>query len=375
MSNRNNKLKILYVIQKIHPEKAGAGINLHNFLPYCKDKFSYRVLALESNIKHTTDDESLSYFRYKTIVKNRQLLTITQTLNIFSFIKHILWCDIVHFKSTPKGIFIITLLGKIFGKKIIQEPTLVGHDDPNSFSNYKTGSLLNLSWKLSNTSVFISSDIKDNAGSFIGVPITRGVNLKKFHYIKNENLKETMNIEIDKLVITQVGKISDRKNQLTTIRIAKKIEDKLGIKLKVILVGPYLEDEYYNDIRKMVKTLNLDVMFTGHVDDVESYLSISDIYLFPSKDEGFGVSVIQALASGNQTFMSPVGCYKELLDLGFDGVVNGNEDEWVEKVCEHLSNIDIKSREKNRSLVESFDEEVVSKKTLSLYKSVINNNS
>ncbi|MGF1766068.1 glycosyltransferase family 4 protein [Enterovibrio makurazakiensis] len=373
MSNAKDDLKVLYIIQKIYPEKAGAGINLHNFLPYCANKFSHRVLALESSIDRTGIDEGLRYYRYKTKLRNRQLLTITQVLNVFSFINHLRWCDIVHFKSTPKGIFLITAIARLLGKKIVQEPTLVGHDDPNSFSNYKMGFLLNLSWKLSDAAVFISSDIRNHSREFAGFPINRGVNLDKFSHEKRNEPREKMHIGKDKIVISQIGKISDRKNQLSTIRIAKLLEEKLNTKMAVILIGPYLNDDYYQEICDTAKKLDLDIKFTGHVDNVESYLSTSDLYIFPSKDEGFGVSVIQALASGNHTFMSPVGCFNELRDLGFEGVIEGDDENWADKIFEYISGRDITYRLGNREMVESFDEEVISELTLKLYKNLQSN--
>ncbi len=370
MSTSKKKLKVLYVIQTIFPEKAGAGINLHYFLKHTRDKYESRVMAVESNINNIESDHSNGYVRLKKKTNLRQIATFLQFLNVFTYVKNVFWCDVVHFKSIPKGVFFISIIAKLLRKKIVQEPTLVGHDDPDSFKKYKTEKLLTYSWRLSDAAVFISQDVKSNSTGFNGTLIPRGVNLEKFSYLKSKHMKKNLSEKNNTIVFSQVGKISDRKNQIKTLHIVKLLSDLLNINAEIIFIGPKGDDDYMQALTEEIKSAGIDVSFTGHVDNVEDYLSISDIYLFPSKDEGFGVSVIQALASGNLTFMSPVGCYQELEHIGFKGVINGDTSEWVNIIADNISKTTLNDREINSSLVKGFSEEAVAKKVLSFYNSI-----
>ncbi len=63
----------------------------------------------------------------------------------------------------------------------------------------------------------------------------------------------------------------------------------------MIVVGKY--DEMKNLINSFS---NLNIVFVGHIpqDELKSYLSTSDIYLFPSLGEGCASSGMEALAAG-----------------------------------------------------------------------------
>ncbi|EOD79081.1 Exopolysaccharide biosynthesis glycosyltransferase EpsF [Grimontia indica] len=370
MNNKTRQKKVLYVIQSIYPEKAGAGINLHGFLKRARSTFDSRVLAVESNISPQSNDGNNGYVRKKKISNSGLFSMLLQVKNAPAYIKHVMWCDIVHFKSTPKGLLLITIIAKILRKKIIQEPTLVGHDDPNSFYKYKSKILLNLAWKLSDSYVFISEDVKNNSEGYQGTVIPRGVELSRFNNRVKSELYTELAIDKDTLVFSQIGRISDRKNQKMTLAIVERVREKLSLKVKLIFIGPKENNPYTEELEQLIAQSETDVYFTGHVDNVEDYLALSDIYLFPSKKEGYGVSVIQALASENITLMSPVGCYKDLEDLGFLGVVDGDTEQWAEKVVEVLSGNRLDFLQRNQSIVESLSQEKIVERVKEFYYAI-----
>ncbi len=58
-------------------------------------------------------------------------------------------------------------------------------------------------------------------------------------------------------------------------------------------------------------------MFLGHIDNKElpKYLRVSDIFVRPSRSEGFGISFPEAMASGVPVIATPVG---GIVDFLFD---------------------------------------------------------
>jgi glycosyltransferase involved in cell wall biosynthesis len=57
----------------------------------------------------------------------------------------------------------------------------------------------------------------------------------------------------------------------------------------------------------------------GATDRVADYLQAADLCIFPSDYEGFGVGLIEALATGTPVLSTPVGIARELIQEGETG--------------------------------------------------------
>jgi glycosyltransferase involved in cell wall biosynthesis len=61
------------------------------------------------------------------------------------------------------------------------------------------------------------------------------------------------------------------------------------------------------------------VRFLGRIDDVAPLLAAADLYLFPSETESFGLSALEALASGVPVIASRVGGIADVVQPGVTG--------------------------------------------------------
>lgn len=68
------------------------------------------------------------------------------------------------------------------------------------------------------------------------------------------------------------------------------------------------------------------VHFVGRQPDVTPYLSIADVFLFPSRNESFGVAAAEAMACGVPVVASRVGGIPELVEDGLTGYLVSPED-------------------------------------------------
>jgi glycosyltransferase involved in cell wall biosynthesis len=66
--------------------------------------------------------------------------------------------------------------------------------------------------------------------------------------------------------------------------------------------------------------LNDSVMFTGEVENVQEYLQASDIFVFPTENEAFGIALIEAMATGLPVIATRVGGLKDILEQGRNGL-------------------------------------------------------
>lgn len=69
------------------------------------------------------------------------------------------------------------------------------------------------------------------------------------------------------------------------------------------------------------KKLEDEIEFVGLVDNVEKYLSETDIFILPSKYEGMPMSIIEAMATGLPIVASNVGGIPDMIESGKEGIL------------------------------------------------------
>ena len=116
-----------------------------------------------------------------------------------------------------------------------------------------------------------------------------------------KRLRETLEIE-DKFVVGVVGRLTEQKNPFFIIDIFEKIKKHVD-NAYLIWAG---EGNLKTAVEKYVKRKNLmsSVKLLGIRDDVNKLYSAMDVFLLPSKFEGFGIVFVEAQMSGLQCYGS-----------------------------------------------------------------------
>ncbi len=146
---------------------------------------------------------------------------------------------------------------------------------------------------------------------------------------KNGLLKEKMGIKSG-INLLYAGRISKDKNldflSLVYDNLLKKIN-----KLNLIIVG---DGPYLPEMKTRYKK-NERVFFTGALDnkDLPEIYSFSDILVFPSTTDTFGMVVLEAQSCGLPAIVSDTGGPKEIIKNGITGwALSINHEEWEEKI-------------------------------------------
>jgi glycosyltransferase involved in cell wall biosynthesis len=63
-----------------------------------------------------------------------------------------------------------------------------------------------------------------------------------------------------------------------------------------------------------------DIRIPGQIDYVDDALAAADLYCLPSRYEGLGVALLEALATGAPCIASRVGGMREVLESGVSGI-------------------------------------------------------
>ena len=163
-------------------------------------------------------------------------------------------------------------------------------------------------------------------------------------------------------IITNIAAlVHGHKGQEYIIKAANLLKDNKN--LKFLLVGEGKDKEKYE---KMIKEYNLDnVELVGFKKNVGDYLEISDIFLFPSLNEGLGSILIDAMEFGKVIIATNVGGIPDLIKDNYNGLLITSADELAIKEA-------IEKLYKNKSLRERLSKKAKAESNKYQIKNLIN---
>lgn len=195
-----------------------------------------------------------------------------------------------------------------------------------------------------------------------------GVNLNRFKSIKDQaKLYDA----------AYFGRISKEKGIYTLLEAWKIVTTKTS-SAKLILLGG-IEKNIKHTLRDIVKKLELDqnVIFAGFVSDRQAVnmLSSSKIFVLPSTEEGFGLTVAEAMAIGLPCILSDLPALKENFRSAAVFVKPNDVEGLAQEISALLS--DPEKRRKlekiGKKIAQRFPWETVAEKELEVLKNVIKN--
>jgi glycosyltransferase involved in cell wall biosynthesis len=147
--------------------------------------------------------------------------------------------------------------------------------------------------------------------------IHSGVDLSKFHPVQFDSVrfKNVLGIPDEAIIVGTVGRLTPIKGHRYLIEAAKDIVEEYP-ETYFLFLG---DGELSSELRSLAIKLgvNENIRFLGWRPDVAEILSIFDIFVFPSLNEGMGKAVVEAMSLGKPIIASRVG---GILDLIIDGV-------------------------------------------------------
>ncbi len=115
-----------------------------------------------------------------------------------------------------------------------------------------------------------------------------------------------------------------------------------------------------------------DVLFLGYVegDDLQKLFKSAQLFVMPSLYEGFGMTVLEAMACGAPSLVSNINPLKEIAADGVEYVDPMGTEEIAKKMREIIENDDKKQAmvERGRKRAREFSWEKCAKRTLEVYK-------
>ena len=206
--------------------------------------------------------------------------------------------------------------------------------------------------------------------------IYNGIKLANFN---DRRAKYGMN-SVQTLRIINIGRLHlAEKGQDVLVKALSECSKK-GLKFHCNFVGdPFIvEPDAKIVLENMVKELDLlkDISFLGHRTDISELLSESDLFILPSKFEGFGLTILEAMACKLPVIASNQGGPADLIEHGKNGLLFKNEDyiDLAEKIIELSQNKELmqKISENGFEFVQKFDISTTCNSYYDLFEELVN---
>ncbi len=143
--------------------------------------------------------------------------------------------------------------------------------------------------------------------------IPNKVDISKFE--KNENISYEPDTSFfnNSFVLLYVGSLVKQKDPLTLLKAFNNAKKQLT-NLKLILIG---DGPLKPDIEQFIQEYDLydDVLLKGYMshDALPSFMANSDVFVFPTLEEGFGIVLIEAQAAGLPIISSEIPQTKDII--------------------------------------------------------------
>ena len=358
-----------------HPDFSGAAIQAARILPRLLGRgFRVTVLTpadhLSAELRGRRVESDGLVIRYLPVVTtrswdrfamNRRLLARVRFLNRlaggFSFYARCAWIltrqgsskDIVQLYSSRESQCLVTTCARRLGMHPVMQLTLLGSDDPSSISrtNRRIVRQLKLAaFRQADAIVGCSTAQVDScmaagldSAKVIRIPACVDVDLyRPVETSTKLALRAQLGLPVDRRYIIFVGSATRRKGIDVLVRafltIARQTDD-----VDLLVVGPqdFTKRTRQTAVRQSVvnqlsEELNRSeyasrVHWTGEVDDVRHYLQAADVFCFPTRQEGFGVVIAEAMAVGLPAVVARLdGVTTDLIRSDEEGVLISGHD-------------------------------------------------
>ena len=171
--------------------------------------------------------------------------------------------------------------------------------------------------------------------------IRNAVDFDRFAHLNKDRkqMRQELGIPQDAYVVGQVGRFDEQKNPKFTLTVFAEMQKKYD-NCYLLLIG---RGNLENELRERIKELGIEdkVKMLVNRDDVPELMNAMDVFILPSRYEGFGIVLIEAQIVGLPCVVSdnvPKAVYqsKNITCLSLNDPVES----WVKSLREPTGNID-----------------------------------
>ena len=207
-------------------------------------------------------------------------------------------------------------------------------------------------WMLTyeSSEVIVNSNfMKNDIQRIFGLPfekikvIPNGIDLKKFDGIKKDyEFRRRFAADNEKIILSLGRLVFEKGIQHLIYAMPKILSNYNDAKLVIVGKGGMIDE-----LKQITVNLGIQdkVYFTGYMagNDVQKMYKVSDVAVFPSTYEPFGIVALEAMLGGTPTVVSDIGGLNEIVKHGETGLKSyaGNANSIADSVTQLLYDYDL----------------------------------
>jgi len=348
---------------------SGIGSYLKNIIPTIIGNFSTVLLGNEKELSSFDWSKNCQIISF-----NSKVYSLQEQIKYMSCIPNaeLLWCP--HF-NVP--------LFPVKAKKIVSTIHDVNHlteITDNSFLKKKYATILyNNAINKSSKVVTVSNFSRSELLKYTKVNATK---VEVVHCAVNNlfsQKSDKKSKDLPENYILFVGNLKPHKNLITLLKAYKSLSDEIKKNYKLVVVGKkkglITSDKKALDFIKQ-NNLSSSVYFTGYIVDalVPTIYKNAVLFVFPSHYEGFGLPVLEAMASGTPVISSNAASLKEVGGDSVEYFDPSDENKLKEKIALFLRDKDIRNQyiKKGFDRLKLFSWEKSANRHIEIFEKIIN---
>lgn len=303
-----------------------------------EDKIEYDVGDINHLIEIVPSKVSLS-------VSKKNVLNVTQLQEVFDFFKpNIIHSHLFEAEIVSRSCFFPS--AKWFSHshdrmKSLENVGIFRVKSKRELTNYFEKQYLLKRYRKNggNHFIAISKDIeqflisvlpKDLSNVFL---LQNAIDVQRF--LKPSHNNESKSSSIFKLIT--IGRLDKNKNHQFLIDVVADLENR-NIPILLSIIGEGVERENLESKIRLLK-LESKIKLLGLIHDIETYLNESNVYVHSALTEGFGLTLIEAMASGLPVVSLDGGGNRMLIEQGKNGflVEDNSIKTFSDKIIECIS--------------------------------------
>lgn len=186
--------------------------------------------------------------------------------------------------------------------------------------------------------------------------------------VLNSQIDDNVKFEYNyKYRLCCVGTISPRKGQFRLVKALSLLPKDLLNEIHVTLIGSGID---YDDIVKFIKDKQIErhVAMPGSRNDVDRFLSQSNIFILPSNDEGLPISILEAMRMSLPIISTNIAGIPEQVIPLYNGLLINPDEQSIYNALLQLPQLDINELGKNSRLL--FEKEYTINRMITNYSNI-----
>ncbi len=337
-------MKVCMVAPYFPPKYSGAGQQVHDFSRLLAAR-GVEVLIAALNTGGLASSERMNGMLVERITP-RGHGRLQHLLFIFQLAWHLFRrrdCPVMHIHGAYLPVFGVLPLLRLLGiKTAITFWDPIG-DVPDAIRRRSLGALQMRILALANSYICVTSFVArsyDRAGMppekrcFIPAGIDTAERFRPADEAEKLRLRAAHDLPAGAKIAIYTGSIVPRKGVDVLVEAWRRVADRFP-DARLLLVGPTDIVEYPGEagfveqLQGRIAELGMEdtVRLAGRSDRVEEYLRLSDLFVFASRQETFGISLIEGMACGLPSVVAAIeDVSTDIVDHESDGLLVGQED-------------------------------------------------